>query len=205
MRDEEIRVALHRTVLQRYHRDARTLVVDELGLQHGRWRADIAVVNGQLNGYEIKGNEDSLSRLMGQVEGYSAVFDRATAVVAERHLERVWRLVPCWWGVVVCTEGPGRVLRFTTMRTAARNRNVDGLAVARLLWKDEAAALLAARGASSRVLSSKRAVLYAQLVDLTSRRELGRLVREQLKRRKMWRCPPLPSRDGDSSPRPARS
>jgi hypothetical protein len=205
MRDEQIRAAFHRKVLQRHHEEANTLVVDELGLKHGQRRADIAVINGHLNGFEIKGDEDSLSRLPGQVEAYSAVFDRATVVVAERHLEEIQRLLPAWWGIVVCTTGPRRALRFRTVRKAAPNRGVDALAVAHLLWKDEAIELLAARGVAPRILKSRRSVLYTHLVSLTEPSELRRLVRERLKGRTSWRCPPLPSRGGGLSLPPARS
>jgi len=75
MNDLQIRKAFHRTFLRTHHRDPSTLVLDELGLQHGKSRADIAVINGDLSGFEIKSDVDSLQRLTRQIERYSAVFD----------------------------------------------------------------------------------------------------------------------------------
>ncbi len=66
MNDPEIRRAYHRLRLARHHRDPNTLVVDELGLQHGESRADIAVVNGHLLGVEIKSDVDTLIALTGR-------------------------------------------------------------------------------------------------------------------------------------------
>ena len=54
MNDGRIRAAFHGKILRRQHLCPETLVLDELGLMHGRCRADIAVVNGCLIGYEIK-------------------------------------------------------------------------------------------------------------------------------------------------------
>ena len=198
MKDEQIRAAFHRRFLRRHHEDTDTLVVDELGLKHGKRRADIAVINGHLNGYEIKGDEDSLARLEGQVEAYSAVFDKATLVVAERYQEDVDGLLPAWWGIVVCSEGPRHAIRFRTVRRARINQSVDCYSVAQLLWRGEAAEILAARGVPSKVLRAKRAVLYAHLVSLVESRELRTLVRARLKSRSDWRCLPLPSANGGS-------
>jgi len=199
MKDEQIRSAIHRKILRHHHANVDTLVIDELGLKHGRKRADIAVINGHLNGYEIKGDEDSLSRLSGQVEAYSAVFDRAIVVVANRHLRTVQAILPPWWGVVVCKEGPRKGVLFETIRRATINMGVDSFSVAQLLWRKEAVEILASRGLPPRVLRSKRSVLYAHLVDLIGSKELCRLVRERLKTRSSWRHPPRPFVDGDSS------
>jgi len=73
MNDLEIRGSFHRKKLRLQHAHVDTLVVDELGLNHGECRADIAVINGHLVGYEIKSNKDSLRRLEGQVNSYNAV------------------------------------------------------------------------------------------------------------------------------------
>ena len=115
MNDLQIRTAYHRRRLWRHHADPSTLVVDELGLQHGKCRADIAVVNGHLIGHEIKSDIDSLDRLSSQVDGYNAVFDRVSVVVTERHLKGAISLVPEWWGVVAAAQGSRGGIHFTTI------------------------------------------------------------------------------------------
>jgi hypothetical protein len=84
MRDRDVRKALHHTVLKEHHGDTNTLVLDELGLRHGAVRVDVAVVNGHLHGFEIKGDSGTLDRLPSQVAINNAVLDRAMLVVGER-------------------------------------------------------------------------------------------------------------------------
>lgn len=189
MNDAEIRKNFHKKVLRRHHTRGDTLIVDELGLKHGKCRADIAVVNGQLNGFEIKSDRDSLCRLSEQVSVYSAVFDHATILVGLRHAISVQELVPKWWGIILCTCGRRGAINFKTVRRAKINGNVDPSSVAELLWRDEAREVLNKRGVPPRVLRQGRAVLYKYLTDMLDIDELRSIVRGYLKTRKNWRCP----------------
>src|SRR4051794_28800137 len=101
MNDAVIRENLHRKVLGDYHACPHTLVLNELGLRHGEFRADIAVINGSLTGYEIKSDRDSLVRLVDQVKAYDSVFDHASVVVGCRHARSVASLLPPHWGIFV--------------------------------------------------------------------------------------------------------
>ncbi len=200
MNDALIRENFHRKVLRRYHSAPDALVIDELGLKHGRCRADIAVVNGRLIGYEIKSDEDSLDRLDKQVEFYSAVFDRATIIVGVRHAKAVRSLLPKWWGIVVGHACAGREVSFQTLRSAGSNKRVNPYAVAQLLWSSEAASILEELKEPPSVLRQRRSVLYERLADTLSLAELRRRVTKCLKSRKNWRSRgPLPP-GGDSFP-----
>ena len=103
--DHQIRIAYHLKRLRIHHANPATVVVDELGLQHGRFRADIAVVNGHLAGFEIKSDFDRLSRLPSQAEGYSSVFDQVTLILTDRHAAEAKNLIPDWWGLVCAHRG----------------------------------------------------------------------------------------------------
>ena len=105
MNDIEIRHYFHKKKLRKHHAAKNTLVVDELGLKHGKCRADIAVINGHLDGFEIKSDRDTLSRLSDQISVYNLVFDHATLIVGPRHIEEAKTQVPEWWGVIFCEEG----------------------------------------------------------------------------------------------------
>ena len=201
MNDAQIRSSFHRKKLRRHHATPDTLVVDELGLKHGRCRADIAVINGHLIGYEIKSDDDSLHRLAQQVEVYNAVFDRATAVVGRRHLVGVKKLVPCWWGLMVAMAGQRGAIHFETIRRAALNPSADDFAVAQLLWRAEAEEELVKQGFSGRILRQKRSVLYREIVHVLGPRELRNVVRKRLQNRTDWRRPArLSPGDGSSQP-----
>ena len=193
MNDEQIRQQFHRKGLRRQHDDSDTVVVDELGLKHGRCRADIAVINGHLIGYEIKSDDDSLRRLPEQINVYSAVFDRASVIVGVKHAREVTSLIPGWWGLILATRGPRGGMAFTVDRMARLNRTVDPFSVAQLLWRNEVAGVLEALGAEKKTLQAPRKVLYQCLVSEIDIAELRRQVRICLKARTGWRCPELPS------------
>jgi len=185
--------------LRRQHARNDTLVIDELGLQHGKCRADIAVVNGHLVGYEIKSNDDSLRRLGLQVESYNAVFDKAFIVVGDRHIDRIQDLIPEWWGVIVSSRGPKGAINFNMKRRAQVNTGVDPQSVARLLWRSEAAEILRQRKLPPKELRRPRAVLYKHLAELLNTCELLKVVRLYLQKRGNWRCPESRSRCDDLS------
>ena len=180
MRDADIRGALLDRLSQRYIGD---LVRSEVGLCLGATRVDVVVVNGHLHGFEIKSERDTLTRLQGQIELYSRVLDYATVVTGARHTERVLDLVPGWWGVLeVSNPAPG--IQFIERSAPKLNLVPDPLAIAQLLWRDEVAALLAARGEPVRRRET-RWHLWDRLAALPLR-ELQVLVRDQLKARPHW-------------------
>ena len=194
--DPEIRSSFHKERLRHHHASPGTLVVDELGLQHGRCRADIAVINGHLLGYEIKSDDDVLSRLPAQVAAYNGVFDRVTIIAGERHVSEVHDIVQPWWGITLCRCGPRGGVRFTTERRSSANPEVDLLSVAKLLWRSEAAQVLRDRGEEKRTLRSPRRVLYGRLVECLAADELRQVVRRSLRERTNWRCQTQPSQCG---------
>ena len=188
MNDAEIRQNFHRKILYRQHARHNTLVIDELGLQHGKCRADIAVVNGHLVGYEIKSDNDSLRRLRDQITAYNAVFDKAFIVVGNRHINRVQDRIPNWWGVIVSIKGPRGAINFDIIRRARTNKGVDPMSVAQLLWRSEAMEILTQRKVPPKMLRQPRAILYKYLAEQLKVCELRRTVREYLRKRRNWRC-----------------
>lgn len=194
MNDVEIRQNFHRKILRRQHAHKDTLVIDELGLNHGKCRADIAVVNGQFVGYEIKSNNDSLRRLEEQVKSYSAVFDRVSIIVGNRYIDSIQDYIPDWWGVIVSARGPRGAVNFDLIRKAQTNKNVDPISIAKLLWRNEAEEILMQKKMPSKILRQPRAILYECLVDVLNTCELRKIVRKYLKNRRNWRCLASPSR-----------
>jgi len=203
--DAAIRSGLRGKRLHRLRLDPGTLIVEELGIDHGNLRADIAVINGRMTGYEIKSDQDSLVRLPSQVAGYSRVFDYAHLVTTRRHLGGAEAILPPWWGIIAVTAGPDGSLRFRTMRRGLPNPRVSAIAVAGLLWRDEVIAALRDLGLRGTQLRGERASLYMSLVRRATTDQVAALVRECLRARVGWRDPSRPSPDGDSFRRTAMS
>ncbi|MDP2316301.1 MAG: sce7726 family protein [Pseudomonadota bacterium] len=180
--DADIRPALRARLAREHARrsDTDTVVVDELGLCMGTVRADLAVVNGVLHGYEIKSDRDSLVRLPRQIEVYGRVFDRVTLVVGERHLASAQALIPDWWAVLRI-DGPASRPRLREARRGRRNPARDARALVELLWSDEAMALLEARGLARGVRGKPRAVVWDRVCAHLTLDEIAGAVRERLK------------------------
>lgn len=187
MRDLDVRNALWRD-LRKEHPDPDTRLLDELGLEHGEVRVDVAVINGELHGYEIKSERDTLERLPHQLKAYSAALDRATVVVGRNHLDKVSALVPSWWGLSVAVMDADKQVRIEIIRPPETNPSPDALSIVRLLWRDEALALLERLGEAKGLRSKPRLALYKKLVEVLALKELRFEVRSQLKSRERWRA-----------------
>src|SRR4051812_15627734 len=85
MRDSDVRKALKERLHTQHVDDPHTVILEEMGVWSGSVRIDVAVINGELNGYELKSDRDTLERLPLQADIYSRVFDRLELVVGQRH------------------------------------------------------------------------------------------------------------------------
>lgn len=192
LRDSDLRGAAVHRLLAHARKSEDTLVLHELGLNHGASRVDIAVINGHIRGVEIKAEADTLDRLPGQVAAYGQVVDRATLIASERHLPAALHLLPEWWGVISARRAANGAVVFRRLREERVNRQTDAVSLARLMWRDEVHAVLSGMGCNSRLLRAPRAVLYAELAERMPKARLAELVRATLKARTSWRDrPPL--------------
>lgn len=186
MREKDIRAAVRCRLATEFAEQPGTLIVDELGLCQGAARVDLAAVNGLLHGYEIKSDQDTLDRLPGQLLIYSRVLDTVHMVAAGSHLARIERIVPDWWGLIEASPGTASV-DLAERRAARRNPAVDPFAVAQLLWREEALAVLSDVGLADGLMNKPRRVLWQRLADLVPVEELCAVVRDQLRSRSGWR------------------
>lgn len=188
MRDLDVRRSLHDLLSIEHGLESDTLVLDELGLANGRGRIDVAVINGELAGYEIKSDRDTLVRLDGQMQLYNRVFDRVWVVVAPRHLEATLSLVPQWWGVHIA-EQTDSVVTLRSVRHAEPNpAEQDGVAVAQLLWREEALAMLDEFDVGdAKLRRGSRRHMYVALAQALQMELLKERVRAALKSREGWR------------------
>ena len=151
--DPEIRQGLRALLRKRNSGKPQTVFIEELGISQGRARIDLAVVNGQLHGYEIKSDRDTLRRLPDQVEFYGRVVDKATLVVGDRHFAESSILVPEWWGILR-VESSARGPQFKSIRRGRRNPQVEARSLVELLWRDDAIDLLEKKGAAQGLRSN---------------------------------------------------
>lgn len=96
-----------------------------------------AIVDGELWGFEVKSERDSLTRLTqaaySQINTYSRVFDRVFLVCAPRWVTRAEPIVPPWWGIVRADPQGLEVHRAAELNPGDVKRRLS-----RQLWTDEA-------------------------------------------------------------------
>jgi hypothetical protein len=194
--EHRVREALKRRLHTEHGDRSDTLVIEELGLRHGLARVNLAVVNGSLHGFEIKSGCDRLTRLPTQARVFSEVLDGVTLVLAERHVDGALQIVPEWWGLLTATCVVDQVV-FSELRKAGTNPAPDQVALAKLLWRDEALAFLRAVGHAEGYGAKPRAAIYARLAIVTTRSQLRTRVRDCLLSRSDWRSDARQTSCGD--------
>lgn len=187
MRDSEIRLAAKTSFLAPFLRDPEVLVVEELGLRHGAGRIDIAVINGELHGYELKSDQDTLRRLPQQILIYGSVLDRVSLVLTTEHLSLAEILIPTWWEIVLADRTDKGEITFQTIRPGSKNENVSAQDILKLLWREEALAILSELEAAEGMRSKSRKLIYNRICELVELSFVQDRVRRTLKARQSWR------------------
>jgi hypothetical protein len=177
--DADVRVLL-REYLDSIHAGTETVILEELGLCQGDVRVDVAAVNGELSGFEIKSPSDTLARFPRQKRFYSRVVDRAWLVASMKTLARAD--LPEWWGQIAVFELDDR-LALRVVRPADRNPKPDPLSIAKLLWRDEALEALKNAGRARGVMTKSRKIIWKRVIECVELDDLRAAVRAALKRR----------------------
>ncbi len=191
--DPDIRAALVAKRLKLRTRQSDALIIHELGLAHARRRVDVAVINGDIHGFEIKSAQDRLDRLPSQLEVYTRSLHRLTLVVAAKHVTRILEIIPPWCGILKVLVGTRGGISFESVRRARKNPSVDSYIVAHLLWRNEVQEILSKRGAQPAALRAPRTELYKLLVQKTPESQLTEMIRTAMAERTFWRDRPLRS------------
>lgn len=185
MRAGEIAEAVE-ALLRQQHRRCRTVYRREWSIGVGATRVDVAAINGQIIGCEVKSARDNFARLPSQVLLYSAVLD--IAVLAVERLaaaERAAQILPYWWGIWLA-QPSGSCVVLDVMRAPRSNPAPDPLSIAQLLWRDEAYSVLERRGLSGGLRKATRWRLWESLAEHVPLPELQHEARETIKARPEW-------------------
>jgi len=139
-------------------------VCEELGVERGAARVDLALIGAQMEGYELKSDFDSLGRMHNQIHAYNRVFDKITLVTGPVFAAAAEELMPRWWGLMIAQRNEEGIAYLTERRAPTRNTTQDPYSLAMLLWKEEALSVLTAAQVKSSPKAS-RAQLCDQLVE----------------------------------------
>jgi len=176
-RDGDVRAHLHEYLRREVVKDQDTVVIDELTLQCKDGRIDVAVVDSQLRGYEIKSEADKLSRLTRQTKIYGRVFDQLSVVVDDRHMQQVVKEVPAFWGLYLWLPEVG----VGVVREPTQNPEVHKLSLAQLLWRDSAMSLLKTHNAHKGMSSQPKWKLWPRIAEVCPQESIHSAVLSQFK------------------------
>ena len=185
MRDIDVRTAMRLQLTREHSGNDETLIVEEMGVWANSVRIDIAVINGELAGVELKSDRDTLVRLPLQSDIYSRVFDRLTLVAGSRHIEKASAIVPTWWSLIEARQN-GSDVDLTLLRRGETNPSVDPFLVAHLLRKDEALEVLDSHGLAKGWRGKRIGEIHRRLADALPLKDLRKHVREGLRARSDW-------------------
>lgn len=185
MRDIDIREPLIEKIKQQnLGHDHR--IIPEMAICDGRSRVDIAVANGNLYGYEIKSDADTLERLSAQGDCYNKTFDKVFIVVGSKYQNVISEYIPDWWGIYVAYYDRRQRVVLKECRRGKKNKNISSESLLELLWREEIESLLKDYGFKSLSGKNRRVLrkMAAENIPLSSIRDF---TRETLKKRKEWR------------------
>ena len=156
---------------------------EELAIERGGARVDLALVGEEIEAFELKSDFDNFGRLHNQIHAYNRVFDRITIITGASLLDAVLEVMPSWWGVWTVKRLEDGALVLEQLRQPDVNPSQDIRSLASLLWREEAVSLLEEEVGAQPKKASRTALCetIAEKVELaTLRRHVAkRLVERQ--------------------------
>jgi hypothetical protein len=184
LNDASIRLALRQHLLTQNM--GTKCVIDELHIHNGNSIADVVAVTDILHGFEIKGENDNVSRLSRQIEFYSVSFPRVSLVTTVNHLTWAQRNLPRYWGLIVATSVENGVT-FRQQRRAKDNPQFSRETSLLMLWKDELIRLATEIGSEDYKARDSRARLIEKISPLLADEEAACLLSKTIYERFLTR------------------
>lgn len=133
--DKEIRQALLVHLRRRANPPRATL--EEVHVCNGNAIADVVAVYKTMHCYEIKGETDSINRIVRQSQFYDQAFQLITLVTTANHLRRAEMIAPRHWGIIIANSARDDFISFKHARGATRNPLYLPSVALLSLWRSE--------------------------------------------------------------------
>lgn len=177
--DGEIRAALIKRLW------ASTLpkkIIEELRVHNGNAIADVVTLHNDMHCYEIKGENDSISRVLQQAKFYNVAFRKITLVTTARHRASAERLAPSHWGIMLAYFKDDRItLKY--IRPTSTNPYYDKKLALLTLWRSELAEV-ATPITNEKIKNLSRASLSNLIGDSLGKDDVSRQISAQIIARK---------------------
>lgn len=111
-------------------------ILEELHIDNGRAIADVVAAYNHLHCYEIKGETDSIRRVLTQANYYNTSFSKITLVTTKNHITWAMKHAPYFWGLIL-VEGNEDNIKLKYVRKTGSNAYFKKKDALMMLWKDE--------------------------------------------------------------------
>jgi hypothetical protein len=177
--DKTIRKSLIKRLSQQS--PAPKALLEELRVHNGNAIADVVTVHSAAHCYEIKGETDSIYRILRQSRYFDLVFERITLVTVARHTDNALRLAPPHWGIMVAKQRSEEI-SISHVRAASLSPLFDKRLALLTLWKSE---MVEVAGDSTIEKPEKlnRSELSDILASMLSKDSVNKSIGEKLKSR----------------------
>jgi hypothetical protein len=164
LRDGDIRWPLQAWLEQKYGHDGSSGIIHELEIPRPSGRVDLAVINGEMVGFEIKSDADTLCRLPRQTASFCAVFNKMYFVTTNTHLREARAKIPRWWGLLIARKEDDFV-SFRSLRKSKLNKNVSNASLVSLLSRDELITFIKINGPIRKVRELRKSALQSYIIS----------------------------------------
>jgi hypothetical protein len=180
LNEARIKAAVIDKLMKRHYADG-SVLISEMPVAGYPRRVDLVMANGNLEAFEIKGENDSLARLEGQMSAYVPSFDKVTLVVAPKFVAAVLERYPAGVEVWEARLAQDQSVQLTRRRRVAARAIACRTTLAGYLRKVELIRFLRLQGIQT-AAGDARAELLLRLDEVHVTR-LRRFVLESIKTR----------------------
>ncbi|WP_410087669.1 sce7726 family protein [Variovorax sp. N23] len=120
-------------------------VLEEVRVHNGNAIADVVAIHRSAHCYEIKGQTDTVARILRQGAFYDQAFERITLVTTDNHVAQAAALAPCHWGMILATSDASDCVKLRYLRKATVSPSFNKQVALLTLWKSELLAMCSDR------------------------------------------------------------
>jgi hypothetical protein len=175
----ELRQAL-RVYLSHAHDDS-IQVLEEMRIENGAARIDMAVIADSICGYEIKSDFDNTSRLFNQIHSYNRTFDLIYIVTGPESAKMLNGCLPSWWGVLHGERDEEGAVHLKELKQPAPNSSRDPFSLLMLLKREELNDLAKHQQLSPKTIKGTKFNLLDSMASSIPLDEISHFVTHQLK------------------------
>lgn len=137
---------------------SRDAIGAEVLFSANRRSADLVILSQEFHALEIKGYYDDPRKLQGQLDDYHKTFDKVSVITAPKHINRIYKIIKPYTGLIVF-DGES----FKVRRLAKRRKRLDKYCLLMFLRKNELKSLSKVKNSDSLSTDEIRRLIVSRL------------------------------------------